>query len=86
MKRPLIAVALCYVGGLLLADFVQPQLFILFSIAFGLLAVALVLPRFRWWLLWPLVLFVGWTNLVSRTVIVSPHDLRVRLCEKSLIG
>ena len=79
MKRPLIAVALCYLGGMLLADFSQPPLTALFVFTFGLLVAAMALPRLRGPLLWPLIFFVGWTNLVSRTAIVSPHDLRVIL-------
>lgn len=76
MKRPLVSVALCYGSGLLLADFFRPPLFLLFSATFTALALALVWPRVRLQLLWPLLLLVGWTNLVSRTAIISPHDLR----------
>jgi ComEC/Rec2-related protein len=76
MKRPLVPVALCYAAGLLLAQAFQPALFVLFSGAFVLLALALAWPRARPWLLWPLLIVAGWTNLVSRTAVVSPHDLR----------
>jgi len=76
MKRPLVRVALCYGGGLLLAEFFQPPLFILFPITFFVLVLALFWSRARPHLLWPLLFFLGWTNLVSRTAIVFPHDLR----------
>lgn len=76
MKRPLVPVALCYAAGLLLAEAFQPALFILFSVAFILLALCFVWSRARPWLLWPLLAAVGWTNLVSRTTVVSPQDLR----------
>ncbi len=79
MKRPLIAVALCYASGLLLADFSQPPLIVLFAFTLGLLAAALFLSKLRGRLLWPLVFLVGWTNLVCRTAIVSPYDLRILL-------
>ena len=77
MKRPLLPVALCYVGGLLLAEAVQPPLPFLFAGTFLLLIAALVWSRARPFLLWPLLVAVGWTNLVSRTSVVSPHDLRL---------
>jgi competence protein ComEC len=77
MKRPLLPVALCYVGGLLLADAVQPPLPLLFVSAFLLLLLALTRARSRNFLLWPLLVIVGWTNLVSRTTLLSPDDLRM---------
>ena len=76
MKRPLVPVALCYAGGLLLAEAVQPSLPILFAAAFTLLALALGSARWRPVLLWPLVVVIGWTNLVSRTAVLSQDDLR----------
>jgi ComEC/Rec2-related protein len=79
MKRPLLPVALCYVSGLLLAEWVQPPLVLLFGVAFLLLLPALLWSRARPFLLWPLVVVVGWTNLVSRTAVISPHDLRTLL-------
>ena len=79
MKRPLLPVALCYVGGLLLAEALQPPLPLLFAGAFSLLLVALLWTRVRIFLLWPLLVLVGWTNLVSHTAVLSPHDLRTIL-------
>jgi len=77
MKRPLVGVTLVYAGGLLLAECFQPPLTLLFTVSLGLAAAALCLARARPWLIWPLVLFTGWTNLVWRTATVSPHDLRL---------
>jgi competence protein ComEC len=76
MKRPLLPVALCYVGGLLLAEAVQPPLLLLFAASFALLLAALILPRTRTLLLWPLLILIGWTNLAHRTAVIAPHDLR----------
>lgn len=76
MKRPLVPVALCYAAGLLLAEAFQPPLLILYSGAFVLLGLSLAWSRARPWLLWPLLAAIGWTNLVTRTAVVSPHDLR----------
>lgn len=76
MKRPLVPVALCYGVGLLLADFFQPLLAWLFAGSFALLLAALIWPSRRGFLLWPLLIFVGWTNLASRTAVISPVDLR----------
>src|SRR5512134_3879772 len=76
MKRPLVPVALCYAAGLLLAEAFQHPLFIPFTAAFALLVASLAWSRARSWLLWPLLVATGWTNLASRTAVVSPHDLR----------
>ena len=69
MKRPLTAVVSCYVIGLLLAQIFQPPLIPLFILSFSLLIIALAWGRFRPFLIWPLLVLVGWTNLVSRTAI-----------------
>ena len=76
MKRPLLPVALVYVGGLLLAEAIQPPLCFLFSLAFASLFLTLGWARARAFLIWPLLLVVGWANLASRTAVVSPNDLR----------
>jgi len=77
MKRPLVWIALVYIGGLLLAELYQPPLVPLFAISLGLGVGALALPAARPWLIWALVLFTGWTNLTFRTALLSPHDLRL---------
>src|SRR5258706_15407948 len=83
MKRPLAIVALLYGGGLLLADFFQPSLAGLFVVAFGLAGVALFWTKARPFLLWPLLVLTGWTNLTLRTAIISPVDLRVIVGERT---
>src|SRR5690349_12340635 len=77
MKRPLVAVALCYGGGLLLAEWFQPPVGLLFAFTLSLAAGALFWSQPRRWLVWPLVVFSGWTNLVWHTAILSPYDLRL---------
>lgn len=79
MKRPLIPVALCYAGGLLLAEAVQPPLVLLFGVSFALLFLALGWVKARSWLLGLLLVLLGWTNLVQRTALLTPQDLRARL-------
>lgn len=76
MKRPLLPVALVYVGGLLLAEAIQPPLFLRFSLAFTLLLLTLAWARARAVLIWPLLAVVAWVNLGSRMAVVSPNDLR----------
>src|SRR5215831_2057423 len=76
MKRPLVAVALAYAGGLLLAEFFQPPLALLFFLAFALAAGGLLWSTSARWLLWPLLILAGWANLVARTATISPYDLR----------
>ena len=96
MKRPLVAVVSCYATGLLLAEFFQPPLVALFAASFLVLVLAcraeasarrrvLVLEKLRPLLIWPLLALVGWTNLASRTAIVSPNDLRALLGDTNAI-
>jgi competence protein ComEC len=82
MKRPLGIVALLYGGGLLLGEFFQPPLHFLFTFTLALLVGALLLPRRRLFLIWVLIVIIGWTNFVLRTAVLSPTDLRVLLNEK----
>src|SRR6478736_1305035 len=79
MKRPLIRVALYYAGGLLLAEALQPPLVLLFGVSFALLALALCAAKTRPLLLGPLLVMLGWTNLVHRTALLAPQDLRHQL-------
>jgi competence protein ComEC len=76
MKRPLVAVVSCYAIGLLLAIIFQPPLAALFAISFLVLVLALVFEKIRPFLIWPLLALIGWTNLASRTAVISPNDLR----------
>ena len=79
MKRPLGIVALLYAGGLLAAQFFQPPLTVLYPVSLSVALGAIAFARIRAWLLWPLVVLAGWTNMVSHTAIISPNDLRVVL-------
>src|ERR1051325_782828 len=76
MKRPLGWVALLYAAGLLLAEFFPLPLTALFVASLTLTIAALLGGRARLWLLMPLIVCVAWTNLTSRTAIVSPPDVR----------
>jgi ComEC/Rec2-related protein len=79
MKRPLVGVVSCYAVGLLLGEAFQPPLAALFFAAFVLLALVLVLEKFRPFLIWPLLALAAWVNLASRIAVVSPNDLRALL-------
>ena len=86
MKRPLLPVALCYAGGLLLAEASQPPLLWLFVASLSLFLVAVLFAHVRWLMLWPLIVLVGWTNMVNRTAIISPHDLRIVVGNEPVIA
>lgn len=79
MKWPLGIVAALYAGGLILGNYFQPPLPCLFAVALSFAAAALLLSRFRSFLLWPLIVLTGWTNIVWHTAVVSPNDLRALL-------
>ncbi|MDB6065993.1 MAG: ComEC/Rec2-related protein [Pedosphaera sp.] len=78
MKRPLIAVALLYVLGVLLAAIPAP-LVPLFAFASVLALLYLFWSQARPILLGALIILAGWINLAHRTAILSPNDLRGRI-------
>jgi ComEC/Rec2-related protein len=79
MARPLVPIALIYACGLLAARLVMAPLWLLFAIAFAFTFFALILPRHRAALLWPIVFFAAWANFTAQTSVLSPFDLR-RIC------
>jgi competence protein ComEC len=76
MKRPLLPVALLYVGGILIARFISLPPLLLLAGSLGLAALALAWPRARLVGLCLLLVLTGWTNHTLHTAILSPHDLR----------
>src|ERR1700722_2945919 len=78
MRRPLIAVALLYIAGILLGGLPVP-LTPLFAVAFTIAILCLLVAKSRLVLLASLIVLTGWINTAQRTAIVSPNDLRVRL-------
>ena len=83
IKRPLIPVALAYLGGLLLANFTEVSLTALFVVAIVFGVIAIFSARLRPVLLLPLIFFAGWANLTSRTAVISPNDLRRLIGEQN---
>jgi hypothetical protein len=81
--RPFIAVVSFYAIGLLLAEFFRPPLAILFASSFLILFLALTIGKCRALLLCALLILTGWTNLVFRTAIISPNDLRLLIGDKT---
>ncbi|HVU06928.1 MAG TPA: ComEC/Rec2 family competence protein [Verrucomicrobiae bacterium] len=86
MKRPLAAVVSCYAAGLFLGNFFTPPLAALFSVSFLMLALAVLLEKFRPHLLCVLLMSAGWTNLVFHTAILSPNDLRNLIGDETKIA
>lgn len=83
MKRPLIAVALLYVLGILLAALPIPLTF-LFAASFTVVLLFFIFPKARSVLLVLLVVLFGWTNLAQRKAILSPYDLRAILTDSQI--
>ena len=79
VKRPLLPVALCYAGGVVLGQWAHPPLAGLFVAAIAAGLAALAWKAGRGCLLGALLLLAGWTNLERHTAVVSPRDLRVLL-------
>ncbi len=76
MKRPLLIVALLYACGVILGNFLPLPLPWLLGISLIVASVALLWNKARPGLLWPLIFLAGLTNLTFHTSILSPHDLR----------
>jgi competence protein ComEC len=77
MKRPLCAVALLFIGGILLGRWFHPPLAGLFAFSFLCALAALLWRRGRVYLLTALLVLAGWTNLGWHTAVISPGDLRL---------
>ncbi|HET7625650.1 MAG TPA: ComEC/Rec2 family competence protein [Verrucomicrobiae bacterium] len=77
MKCPLGIVAILYAAGLLLGNFLRLPVPVLFGVSSALCVAAFVLAKIRDFLVWPLIIFTGWTNFAWRAAIISPDDLRV---------
>src|SRR2546427_7286599 len=76
MNRPLAIVALLYVSGVLLGGFLSLRLPWLFAFSLGLAGATFVWSAARVYLLALLAVLTGWTNLATRTAVISPCDLR----------
>lgn len=77
MRRPLVIVAVLYVCGLLLAEFVSVPLAWLLLSGIILAGLAVVWTNGSPWVLPAVVVLTGWANLAAHTQILSPHDLRL---------
>jgi competence protein ComEC len=82
MKRPLLPVALLYVGGILIARFSSLPPLLLLTGSLALAALTLAWPRARLVGLCTLLVLTGWTHYTLRTAVLSPHDLRRCLGER----
>ena len=76
MNSPLAIVALLYVSGVLLGGLLSPGLPWLFAFSFGLAGATFVWSAARVYCLSLLAVLAGWTNLATRTEVISPRDLR----------
>lgn len=76
LKYPLLPVAVCYAGGVLLGAGAPPALLAGFAAGLGALVVFALWPRGRPWALAVWAGAVGFLNLQVRTAVLAPHDLR----------
>jgi hypothetical protein len=86
IKRPFVAVVAGYTAGLLLAEIFQPRPAALFAATFVLLVLLLLREKLRSFMIWPLLALIGWTNLASRTAVISPDDLRALIGNATAIA
>ena len=82
MKRPLVPVALLYVGGILIACLIQLPPALLLAFSLSLVVTSLAWARARLVGLGLLIVLTGWTNYALHTAILSPCDLRRILGEQ----
>lgn len=76
-KQPLAPVALAYVAGVLAGWWIPAPVSWLFCAAGGVALAAGLWVAGRGWLLWPLLIGLGWVNMALRTAVLAPVDLRV---------
>ena len=70
-------VVLAYAVGVLGGWKFPLPLPVLFGVAAALVSGGFLLKNRRGWLLWPLLVNLGWTNMALRSAVLSPADLRV---------
>lgn len=76
MQRPLLKVAVVYTAGILFGEFLHaPLWFLVVSCIVAILACFLI-PKARSICFPVLFLLLGWTNMIWRTAVISPSDLR----------
>jgi ComEC/Rec2-related protein len=83
MKRPLLPVALLYIGGILCGEFAHPPLPVLFGAAFLVAGMALAFSGGRIWLSALLIALTGWTGACWREAVLAPDDLRLQLGQRT---
>src|ERR1044071_3614549 len=76
MKQPLVAVALFYAAGVVLAHFIEAPLSAAFIVGFLIVLGGIVFGKARPLILPASLFLLGWLNMTTRTAIISPHDLR----------
>lgn len=86
MRRPLLSVAVLYTAGILVGEFLGGPLLGLSAACFFVGLGTILWRRGRFVLLPVFLLLLGWTNMVWRTTIVSPSDLRALLDEKPALA
>jgi ComEC/Rec2-related protein len=85
MKQPLVAVALFYTAGVVLAHFVEAPLLAVFAACFVITFAAMFVSKARPFIL-PVSLFLfGWLTMTTRSAILSPHDLRSLLHDRAAL-
>ena len=77
MRRPFVILAVPYVAGLWVGDFVEPIPVLALGGSLLLALATLALRRLRTALLPALLFLTAWTNLGLRTAALSPVDLRI---------
>ena len=79
MRWPFVIVALLYSDGVILGNYLLTHLLWLLVLSFILAFLALASHTLRLPALALLLPLAGWTNLASRTALLSPIDLRTLL-------
>jgi ComEC/Rec2-related protein len=76
MKRPLVPVALLFGAGVVAGNRWPLQVSLVVGASFLVFLMAAAWARARTSLLCLLCFLVGWANILARTALLSPHDLR----------
>ncbi|MDB6129736.1 MAG: ComEC/Rec2-related protein, partial [Verrucomicrobiales bacterium] len=77
MRYPACISASLFALGILLGDLIRAPLAPLFAVAFTVLALSILLGRWRHLFLYPLVFVTGWTGIAQFNAVLDPCDIRL---------
>ena len=86
MRRPLVGMLVAYAVGVLLGEWFETPLPLLFGATGLLLACFWAFPTCRWFVWVALLVGAGWVQQVRHQAVLAPHDLRQLLGDEAALA